>query len=62
MVRKQQRSELDEHPQVPTLEQAEEPRQSENNGQPEQPKERSESDARSIASTIHESNEAAKLL
>ncbi|KAG8680187.1 hypothetical protein FRC09_018426 [Ceratobasidium sp. 395] len=55
-------SEPEEHTQVTTLERAEQTQQPGPVEQSDQSKERNESDTRSIASSIHENNEAAKLL
>ncbi|KAG8790596.1 hypothetical protein FRC12_011479 [Ceratobasidium sp. 428] len=54
--------EPEEHPQVPMLERAEQTQQPEPAERSDQPKEHDNSDTRSIASSIHENNEAAKLL
>ncbi|KAG8740394.1 hypothetical protein FRC10_004373 [Ceratobasidium sp. 414] len=60
MVRKQQVAMVpDELRQLPTIEQAGPPRQSEH---PEEPKRPSEPDTRSVASSVYQSNDAAKLL
>lgn len=63
MVRKQQfAAEPDEHRQLPTIEQAGQPQQSEHPGEPERPKQPGEPDTRSVASSVYQSNDAAKLL